>query len=209
VPRDFYLGKYEVTQEEWQAVMGSNPSQFSRQGDRKDAVKDVPEVELRRFPVENVSWEEAQQFLSRLNTREPESGWIYRLPTEEEWEYACRGGPSSDKADFTYDFYLESPGNQLTPAQANIGYHPNSLKRPCPVGSYKPNRLGLHDMHGNVFEWCDDGENDGKRAVRRSSGYGHSPEQSRAATRDLFEKNARAHDMGLRVARLPLKAESN
>jgi formylglycine-generating enzyme required for sulfatase activity len=189
--------------------MGRNPSHYSRTGQRKDAVKDVPDSELGRFPVENVSWEEAVQFLGRLNTRELADGWIYHLPTEEEWEYACRGGPSSDKADFAYDFYLETPSNQLTPDQANIGYHPRSLKRPCPVGSYKPNRLGLHDMHGNVFEWCNNVDKDDRHAARRSSGYGHSPDESRAKCRDWFGKSGQAHDMGLRVARVPIEDDGN
>ena len=93
ITHDFYLGKYEVTQEEWEKVMGSNPSHFSRTGGGKDAVKDIADAELKRFPVENVSWDDAQLFLERLNKREKEAGWVYRLPKEAEWEYACRGGP--------------------------------------------------------------------------------------------------------------------
>ncbi|QDU21949.1 bifunctional serine/threonine-protein kinase/formylglycine-generating enzyme family protein [Urbifossiella limnaea] len=93
IPADFYLGKYEVTQEEWEKVMGENPSHFSRAGYGKDAVKDIPDADLKRFPVENVSWDQCQIFVAKLNKLEKETGWVYRLPTEVEWEYACRGGP--------------------------------------------------------------------------------------------------------------------
>src|SRR5215212_10448198 len=90
VPADFYLGKYEVTQEEWQTVMGENPSRFSRTGDGKDAVKDIPDTDLKRFPVENVSWDQCQLFVAKLNELQKETGWGYRLPRLVEWEYACR-----------------------------------------------------------------------------------------------------------------------
>jgi formylglycine-generating enzyme required for sulfatase activity len=202
---DFYLGKFEVTQGEWEAVMGHNPSQHSRTGNLKDAVKDVPDAELSRFPVENVSWEGAQQFLTRLNGREKGSGWTYRLPTEVEWEYACRGGPSADKGDDTCDFYAGRPGNQLGPDRANIMYQ---LRRTCKVGSYPPNRLGLHDMHGNVYEWC--AEVDAFRGVasRRGGGYGHQPHECRAAQHGALGKTLGAHDCGLRVARVPTHEES-
>ena len=122
IAQDFYLGKYEVTQEEWEKVTGLTPSGFSRTGGGKDAVKDISDAELKRFPVENVSWDDAQVFLERLNKREKEAGWVYRLPKEAEWEYACRGGPLSDKLESAYDFYFDKPTNQLLPAQANFGH---------------------------------------------------------------------------------------
>jgi uncharacterized protein (TIGR03067 family) len=81
---DFYLGKYEVTQEEWQKVMGENPSYFSRTGEGKDAVKDIPDADLKRFPVEMVSWDQCQLFVAKLNKQEKETGWVYRLPTADE-----------------------------------------------------------------------------------------------------------------------------
>ena len=96
IPADFYLGKYEVTQEEWEKVMGENPSFFSRTGGGKEAVKEVSDADLKRFPVENVSWDMCQLFVAELNQREKETGWVYRLPNEAEWEYACRGGPIVD-----------------------------------------------------------------------------------------------------------------
>ena len=94
IAQDFYLGKYEVTQEEWEKVMGVNPSYFQRTGAGENAVKDITDEELKRFPVEQVSWDDAQLFLEALNKREKEAGWVYRLPKEAEWEYACRGGPT-------------------------------------------------------------------------------------------------------------------
>src|SRR5205085_12455208 len=96
IGQDLYLGKYEVTQEEWEKVTGLNPSHFSRTGGHKDKVKDIGDTELKRFPVENVSWDDAQLFLERLNKGEKEARWVYRLPKEAEWEYACRGGRLSD-----------------------------------------------------------------------------------------------------------------
>src|SRR5262249_49875787 len=104
VPYDFYLGKYEVTQEQWQAVMGSNPSDFSRTGTEKDRVKDVSDEDLKRFPVEMVSWKDAQLFLEKLNEKVKEPGWVYCLPTAAEWEYACRGGPMTDPSASAFDF---------------------------------------------------------------------------------------------------------
>ena len=79
IPADFYLGKYEVTQEEWQKVMGENPSHFSRNGAGKDAVKDISDADLKRFPVESVSWDRCQVFVAKLNKQEKETGWVYRL----------------------------------------------------------------------------------------------------------------------------------
>jgi serine/threonine protein kinase/formylglycine-generating enzyme required for sulfatase activity len=151
IARDFYLSKYEVTQEEWKKVTGLTPSWFSRTGGGKDLVQDIADAELNRFPVENVSWDDVQKFLERLNAGEQKAGWVYRLPMAAEWEYACRGGPLSDQRESAYDFYCDKPTNQLLPTQANVN---KNLMRTCKVGSYPPNRLGLCDMHGNVWEWC-------------------------------------------------------
>jgi len=108
IAQDFYLGVYLVTQEEWEKVMGKNPSHFSRGGPGADAVKDIADADLKRFPVETVSWEDAKEFAKLLNEKvKKEAGWEYRLPTEEQWEYACRGGAMTDKADSAFDYYLE------------------------------------------------------------------------------------------------------
>ncbi len=131
IGKDFYLGKTEVTQAEWVAVMGSNPSEFKG----------------RDNPVEKVSWDDIQSFLSRLNNQDSVNR--YRLPTEAEWEYAARAGTKS-----TYHW-----GDDAGPIgqYAWYGYDSgNSGKRTHPVAQLKPNPWGLYDMHGNVYEWVED-----------------------------------------------------
>jgi WD40 repeat protein len=108
IAQDFYLGSHEVTQAEWERVMGTNPSWFSRTGTGKDAVS---RIDIRYLPVENISWEDAQRFLKRLNEFDQEPGWTYRLPKEVEWEYACRGGPMADEHSSKYHFCFNSPTN--------------------------------------------------------------------------------------------------
>jgi uncharacterized protein (TIGR02996 family) len=156
--RGFFLGLFPVTQWQYETVTGTNPSYFGRRDAGKGKVQDIPDAELSAFPVESVRWSEAQQFVNILNAR-PESrekSWEYRLPTEAEWEYACRGGGVSSTP-----FHV---GASLSSCQANFdGNYPCSraekgpyLGRTCAVGSYVPNVLGLFDMHGNVWEWCQD-----------------------------------------------------
>jgi uncharacterized protein (TIGR02996 family) len=150
----FYLGVYPVTQAQYEQVMGTNPSWFSTRGGGKRKVK---KQDTRSFPVENVFWEDAVAFCRKLSEmpEEQRHGRVYRLPTEAEWEYSCRGGASSTPFSF---------GNSFSSTQANFdGNHPYGgaakgpyLKRTTAVGSYPPNALGLHDMHGNVWEWCAD-----------------------------------------------------
>jgi formylglycine-generating enzyme required for sulfatase activity len=197
IPRDFYLGKYLVTQEQWRAVMGINPSHFN-------AVPGVPSQDQKRFPVESVSWADAQVFLARLNQRDRRAGWVYRLPTEVEWEYACRGGPMSDKADVAFDYYLSEPTNKLAPTQANFEHGNGSLKRPCKVGSYSSNRLGLYDMHGNVWQWCHDSPMkwEALRILRGGSWTAEAVECS-AANRSISPPFVRDNGTGLRLARVP------
>ncbi len=208
IAQDFYLGKYEVTQEEWQKVTGVNPSTFSRTGAGKDAVKGIPDEELKRFPVENVSWDTAQAFIERVNKQVKEAGWVYRLPKEAEWEYACRCGPG-DKLDSAFDFYFDKPTNQLLPEQANFE-HGKGLKRACKVGSYKPNKLGLYDMHGNVAEWCDDAEKaaaGGSSRVLRGGGWSHGAGGCTASARGRLEPGGRSNVLGFRVLAVPSGAK--
>jgi formylglycine-generating enzyme len=127
IGRPYYIGKFEVTQEEWQKVMGNNPSVF--QGGRT--------VSEGRHPVENVTWEDTQAFLKKLN--ELEQGKKYRLPTEFEWEYAARSGAEGD---------ISWEETQLT---AQLGGVTTQM-----VGQKKPNEWGLHDTLGNVWEWVED-----------------------------------------------------
>jgi formylglycine-generating enzyme required for sulfatase activity len=123
----------------------------------------ISEDELKHFPVESVSWNDVQAFLRTLNERERKSGWLYRLPTEAEWEYACRGGPIS-KEQSAYHFYAGNPSNDLSSESANFrGIFPagtaprgKDLQRTSRVGQYPANALGLHDMHGNVSQLCAD-----------------------------------------------------
>jgi formylglycine-generating enzyme required for sulfatase activity len=208
--RDFYLGKYLVTQEEWQTVMGINPSCFSRSGTGKTSVKDLAEEQLKRLPVENVTLNDCLIFITRLNQRVRESGWLYELPMEVEWEYACRGGPMSDKTESAFDFYFDKPTNQLLPEQANFEHRRQLARRTSKVGSYPPNRLGLYDMHGNVWEWCvDEGPADPKDPqgaplrVARGGSWFRGAGRCRAADRFTAPRSDRNHHLGLRLARHP------
>ena len=162
----------------------SNPSHFSRRGGGAKKVKDIFDADLKLFPVECVSWKDIQKFLKRLNEREDNRGWLYRLPTEAEWEYACRGGATSQE-ECAFDFYFDQPTNDLSSHLANIdGEYPAGnapkgphLNRTTKVGSYPPNRLGIYDMHGNVWEWCADLFEAGgsSRVVRGGCWRGGSP----------------------------------
>ena len=165
ISKPFWIGKYEVTQEQWRAVMRRNRSRF------KDPKR----------PVEQASWNDIQLFLKALNARVPGGG--FGLPTEAQWEYACRAGTatpfhvgetiSTDQADFNGEApYGTSP----------VGVH---RKETVPVGSFPPNAWGHHDMHGNVWEWCQDwyapypkgaqtdprGPDEGERRVLRGGGW--------------------------------------
>jgi formylglycine-generating enzyme required for sulfatase activity len=145
ISKSFWLGKYEVTQEQWKALMGNNPSSFKESWDN--------------IPVENVSWHDAMEFCKKLTERERSAGrlpadYVYTLPTEAQWEYACRAGTTTPF----------NTGLNLTTEQANYnGEHPYKenargqyRKQTVPVGSFAPNAWGLYDMHGNVREWCRD-----------------------------------------------------
>ena len=130
---DYYIGKYEVTQALWKAVMGNNPSNFK--GDN--------------LPVEQVSWDDCQEFISKLNRI---TGKTFRLPTEAEWEYAARGGNKSR------GYQYSGSNNLLDVAWYDDWYDDNSGDKTHAVGTKQPNELGIYDMSGNVYEWCQDWE---------------------------------------------------
>jgi formylglycine-generating enzyme required for sulfatase activity/predicted Ser/Thr protein kinase len=148
IAQPLYMGRYEVTQAQWQAVMRSNPSGFG--GDN--------------LPVERVSWNDAQQFIRRLNAMN--DGYTYRLPSEAEWEYACRARTTEDYAGVldAMAWYANNSGRTYIDAdeiwrtdQTNYGTRIiNNGNQTHPVGQKQPNSFGLYDMHGNVWEWCQD-----------------------------------------------------
>ena len=129
--RDYYIGKTEVTQALWEAVMGNNPSWFKGENQ----------------PVEMISWNDCKEFISKLNSL---TGKRFRMPTEAEWEYAARGGSKSRG-------YKYSGSNTLDDV---AWYWDNSGRKTHPVGTKSPNELGLYDMSGNVYEWCSDWDGD-------------------------------------------------
>ena len=187
--RSFEIGKYEVTQELWEAVMGTNPSHhFSG---------------CARCPVEQVSWDDVQAFLRKLNAE----GGRYRLPSEAEWEYAARGGRQSRG-------YQYAGSNDLN---AVAWYAHNSGRKAHPVGQKQANELGIHDMSGNVWEWVADcwhesyegAPRDGQawtrgdcsRRVLRGGSWNYEPGHLRSANRDWSTTGIRDNDFGFRIAR--------
>jgi formylglycine-generating enzyme required for sulfatase activity len=229
ITRAFYLGQSEVTQKQFREVMGYNPSFFATAGQGRPGVDygtvkpgggadRVRGHDTDDFPVENVSWQEAVEFCKKLSARpaEKRSARVYRLPTEAEWEYACRGG-----APLYQTFHL---GNALSSGQVNCdgsvpyGGAPRGpyLQRTSKVGAYKrPNGFGLCDMHGNVWEWCSDwyardyyakglkadppGPDRGSERVMRGGGWYNSAAGCRSAARRGGRPGHRDHDLGFRV----------
>jgi formylglycine-generating enzyme required for sulfatase activity len=216
IPHAFCIGVYPVTQGQWQALMGNNPSYFSQSGVGAANVKGISDADLKLFPVEQVSWDDTLEFLKRLNARENSGEWVYRLPTEAEWEYACRGGPVS-KHECSFPFYFDKPSNSLCSTQANFdGNYPEGeaakgpyLQHTSKVGSYKPNRLGIYDMHGNVWEWCDDWyDASASQRVYRGGCWDDDASRCQAAYRNAYEPSSRYYDLGLRLARVPVGTQS-
>jgi formylglycine-generating enzyme required for sulfatase activity len=213
IKEDFEFAIHTVTQGQWREVMGKNPSYFSRDGGGKDAVKDIKDEDLKQFPVEQVSWEDAQEFIKKLNEKEKGRGYLYRLPSEAEWEYACRGGATSEE-ECSYHFYFDKPTNDLSSKQANFnGEHPFGkgekgpyLGRPTKVGSYAPNKLGLYDMHGNIWQWCEDLWAPGASfRVIRGGTWLSGAAGCCAAYRDRYTPDDRDPYLGFRLARIPVR----
>jgi formylglycine-generating enzyme required for sulfatase activity len=186
ISKPFYIQTTEVSQGQWKRVMGNNPSNFKNCGDE--------------CPVESVSWGMAKEFISKLNQMEGTNK--YRLPTEAEWEYACRAGTET-----AYSF------DEVDKLGKYAWYSDNSKNRTHPVGRKKPNAWGLFDMHGNVWEWCQDwygdypsssvadpkGSTKGKYRVKRGGSWGDNVWYLRSADRDRYDPGARGD--GFRVVR--------
>jgi formylglycine-generating enzyme required for sulfatase activity len=187
ISRDFYLGKYPVTQAQWEALMEDNPSHF------KGA----------KWPVEQVSWEDCQQFIDKLNYQTGRN--IYRLPTEAEWEYACR-------AESTTAYWFGAEKKQL---DEHGWYSANSDGKTHPVGQKTPNPWGFYDMYGNVWEWCKDwygpypgglvtdpeGPSSGSDRVLRGGGWFDGAMRFRSGFRSFFSPDFRSSFFGFRLAR--------
>ena len=181
-PEGFWMGKYEVTQLQWFTEMGVNPSDFEKCGGA--------------CPVENVSWEDAQRFVAKLNTRN--DGFVYSLPTEAQWEYAARAGRD---------------GKWAGDVKEMAWYSDNSGGRTQSVGTKRANAFGLYDMHGNVWEWCADwydrypktpetdplGAAKGKYRILRGGSWKDGPADARSAYRGGLSPDTKYKDIGFRV----------
>lgn len=186
ISKPFYLGKYEVTQAQWQAVMGSTPSQFKGAG----------------LPVESVSWNDCQEFLEKLQAKSPVLK--FSLPTEAQWEYACRAG---GRGKFTFGDKEDGLGDYAW-------YDKNADRKTHDAGGKKPNKWGLYDMHGNVWEWCADwhgayatgaqkdptGPSSGVGRVLRGGSWITRQAHCRSAVRDRLRLDNRYNYNGFRVA---------
>ena len=200
ISKDYYLGVYEVTQAQYEKVMGKNLSYF--QGAKVGN-------ENADLPVENVSWDEAVKFCKKLSAlpEEKKAGRVYRLPTEAEWEYACRAG---SKTAYSFD---DEEG--LLPEYG--WFSRNSSRRTHTVGLLEPNAWGLHDMHGNVWEWCSDwyeeypkgavsdptGPKEGSYRVLRGGCWGNEAADCRSAFRSGYDPSLRFNGLGFRLALSP------
>ena len=193
--KGFWMGVTPVTQAQWEAVLGNNPSYFKGP----------------QLPVEQVSWEDAVEYCDRLSEllEAKESGWRYRLPTEAEWEYACRAG--------TTTVYHSGDGEA---ALREVGWFAgNSGDSTRPVGELVANAWGLYDLHGNVWEWCEDwysftayqrgdctdpsGPSSGSVRVDRGGSWYYSAEYCRAANRYGDTPTSTSSNLGVRLARVP------
>ncbi len=180
--KSYKMCRYEVTQALWEAVMGNNPSSFKNPDN----------------PVENVSWYDCQEFIKKLNEMPvaKDSGLSFRLPTEEEWEYACRAGS-------TGKYCRLSDGTEIT--DENLGdvawYVENSEKRPHPVGQKKPNAFGMYDMHGSMWEWTQTAE--GKKRIPRGGSWLYSGKYCASSYRNKDSPSFRCSRLGFRLCASP------
>jgi formylglycine-generating enzyme required for sulfatase activity len=212
ITRAFYLGACPVTQAQFEEVMGQSPSRFRAGGPEASRARGLDTSD---FPVDSVTWHDAVAFCARLSElpEEKKAGRTYRLPTEAEWEYACRAGT-------TTAFHF---GASLSSKQANFdGNYPYGgarkgryLNRPSLVGSYPPNAFGLFDMHGNINEWVSDwygaryyarsprrdpkGPKKGTRRIIRGGSHSHRGANARSGTRIAWSGDSANRNIGFRV----------
>jgi formylglycine-generating enzyme required for sulfatase activity len=198
ISKDYYLGVIEVTQGQYEKVMGTNPSHFQKQFIRKS--------DSSMYPVEQVSWEDAVDFCKKLSElpEEKKAGRVYCLPTEAEWVYACRAG---SKSAYSFGETSKSLGDYAW-------FDRNSKGQTHPVGERKPNAWGLYDMHGNVWEWCSDrygeypkvavsdpvGPREVSVRVLRGGSWCDVAASCRSAIRRRYVPSIRGNDLGFRLA---------
>jgi formylglycine-generating enzyme required for sulfatase activity len=201
ISKDYYLGVTEVTQGQYEKVMGTNPSHFVKRVIRKS--------DSSMYPVEQVSWEDAVEFCKKLSDlpEEKKAGRVYRLPTEAEWEYACRSG---SKSAYSFGESSKSLGDYAW-------FDGNSNGQTHPAGENKANAWSLYDMHGNVWEWCSDwygeypkgavsdptGPCEGSDRVFRGGTWLRVAASCRSAARNWRDPSRRSSDYGFRVALSP------
>jgi sulfatase modifying factor 1 len=191
--KGYYMGVHLVTQEQWQAVMGNNPSKFKGE---------------ENLPVEQVSWDDCQEFIKKLRDKDKKA---YRMPTEAEWEYACRAGTT------TPFHFGETISTDQVNYDGNYAYGKSKKGvyrgKTTPVGTFPANAWGLCDMHGNLWEWCEDwfgdypqndvvdpqGENAGMYRVHRGGSWWVNPESCRSAYRSWTDPGSRHSGLGFRL----------
>ena len=216
ISHPFYLARYEVTQQQWQQVMGTS----IQEQDAKDATMNLLRGEGPTFPMYHVNWSEAIEYCEKLTEQHRKegvlpNGYVYTLPTEAQWEYACRAGSTTP--------FAVGDGTNISSKQANLdGNYPYGtaekgpyLERTEEVGKYPPNRWMLHDMHGNVWEWCRDwydtypkaepavdpaGPDTGSGRVVRGGAWNDVAQGCRSACRNRGDPGKRYRFLGFRVA---------
>ena len=219
ITRPFYLGETEVTQGEYETVMGKNPSEFSATGKGKDKVAGQ---DTKRFPVEQVFWRDADEFCRRLSnlSAEKSAGRRYRLPSEAQWEYACRSG-STGRWGFSRELIAPATAEEKKHEESMVSVygwcgHNNENGMTHAVAGKRANAWGMYDMHGNVWEWCADwydesyyaksptddpaGPETGSFRVRRGGSWKHLPKYSRSALRSAELAGFRNYDLGFRAS---------